>query len=640
MGGKENVAAITHCVTRMRFVLNDPSIADIGKIEKLPSVKGTFTQAGQFQVIIGNQVADFYDDFVGVSGISGISKAELKAQAKQNQNFLQRLMSDLAEIFAPLIPAIITGGLILGFRNVIDSMYILENGTKTVCDMFPFWATVDNFLWLLGEAIFHMLPVGICWSVIRKKGGTEILGIILGLTLVSGQLLNAYAVASATEETWANDTWDFGFTQVHKIGYQAQVIPAILAAFALVYLEKFFKKIVPQVLQMILVPFCSLLLAVMAAHFVLGPVGWFLGDIVAKVVLAGITGPVKAAFGAIFGFVYAPLVITGLHHMTNAIDMQLIQATGGTQLWPMIALSNIAQGSAVLAMIRLQRKNAARQEVNIPACISCYLGVTEPAIFGVNMKYSFPFICGMTGSAIAGCLSVLMNCTANAIGVGGLPGILSMQAPSWGKYALCMLIAIAVPFLLTLFIGKQRGTDKDAEREALEAAAEEEAAAAAAELREKNAGRPVDLKAFLSGTTVNIEKVPDDVFASRTLGDGMAIDPADNVLLAPADGTVSVTMDESNHAVGLLLDNGVEILLHIGLDTVGMNGDGFECLVKMDQHVTTGQQLIRFDPEKIKAAGHPLMTMLVITDDGGMKEFRFTEGTEVKAGADTIAEIR
>ena len=179
VGGKGNIAAVTHCVTRMRFVLNDPSIADVKKIEKLPSAKGTFTQAGQFQVIIGNQVSDFYDDFVAVSGISGVSKAEVKASAKQNQNFLQRLMSDLAEIFAPLIPAIITGGLILGFRNVIDSMYILENGTKTVCDVFPFWATVDNFLWLLGEAIFHMLPVGICWSVTRKKGTTEILGIIL-----------------------------------------------------------------------------------------------------------------------------------------------------------------------------------------------------------------------------------------------------------------------------------------------------------------------------------------------------------------------------------------------------------------------------------------------------------------------------
>ncbi|MBR3367476.1 MAG: PTS system trehalose-specific EIIBC component [Lachnospiraceae bacterium] len=640
VGGKENVAAITHCVTRMRFVLNDPSIADVAKIEKLPSVKGTFTQAGQFQVIIGNQVADFYDDFVAVSGISGISKAELKSQAKQNQTFLQRLMSDLAEIFAPLIPAIITGGLILGFRNVIDSMYILENGTKTICDVFPFWATVDNFLWLLGEAIFHMLPVGICWSVAKKKGTTEILGIILGLTLVSGQLLNAYAVASATEETWAAYTWDFGFAQVHKIGYQAQVIPAILAAFALVYLEKFFKKIVPQVLQMILVPFCSLLLAVMAAHFILGPIGWFLGDIVAKVVLAGITGPVKALFGAIFGFVYAPLVITGLHHMTNAIDMQLIQATGGTMLWPMIALSNIAQGSAVLGMIRLQKKNAARQEVNIPACISCYLGVTEPAIFGVNMKYNFPFLCGMTGSAIAGCLSVLMGCTANAIGVGGLPGILSMQAPSWLKYAFCMLLAVVIPFVLTMIIGKRKGTDVEAEREALEEAAEAEAAAAAEEVKAANAGKPVDLVAFLSGTTVNIENVPDQVFASKALGEGMAIDPTDDCLVAPADGTVSVTMDESNHAVGLTLDNGVEILLHIGLDTVGMNGDGFECFVKMGEHVKAGQKLIKFDPAKIRAAGHPLVTMLVITDDGGMSDFRFTEGTSVAAGRDTIAEIR
>ena len=644
VGGKSNIAAITHCVTRMRFVLNDPSIADIKKIEKLPSAKGTFTQAGQFQVIIGNQVADFYDDFVAVSGISGVSKAEVKASAKQNQNFLQRLMSDLAEIFAPLIPAIITGGLILGFRNVIDSMYILENGTKTICDVFPFWATVDNFLWLLGEAIFHMLPVGICWSVTRKKGTTEILGIILGLTLVSGQLLNAYAVASATEETWASYTWDFGFAQVHKIGYQAQVIPAILAAFALVYLEKFFKKIVPQVLQMILVPFCSLLLAVMAAHFILGPVGWFLGDIVAKVVLAGITGPVKALFGAIFGFVYAPLVITGLHHMTNAIDMQLIQATGGTMLWPMIALSNIAQGSAVLAMARLQRKNAARQEVNIPACLSCYLGVTEPAIFGVNMKYNFPFLCGMIGSAIAGCLSVLMKCTANAIGVGGIPGILSMQAQSWLPYAVCMLIAICVPFILTYIVGKRQEIDVAAEKEALEdaaeAAAEEQAQAAAAAAAAENAGKPVDLAAFLSGKTISIEDVPDQVFASKALGDGIAIEPTDSVLVAPADAAVSVTMDDSNHAVGLTLPNGVDVLLHIGLDTVAMEGDGFTCHVTMGQSVQKGDKLITFDPEKIRAAGHPLTTMMVITEPAGFENISFKSGIEVTAGNETVAEIR
>ena len=455
VGGKENIAAVSHCVTRMRFVLNDPAKADVPRIEKIKSAKGTFTQAGQFQVIIGNTVSDFYNDFVAVSGIEGVSKDAVKSAAKQNQNRAQKIMSALAEIFAPLIPIMITGGLILGFRNCIDSMYLLENGTKTLVQVSQFWSGVDSFLWLIGEAIFHMLPVCICWSVTKKMGTTESLGIVLGLTLVSSQLLNAYSVAT----TAAADIpkWDFGFVQVNMIGYQAQVIPAMLAAFTLVYLERFFRKVCPAVISMIVVPFCSLVLSVMAAHFVLGPIGWAIGSAVSSAVYAGISGPFRVIFGAVFGFVYAPLVITGLHHMSNAIDLQLVADFGGTMLWPMIALSNIAQGSAVLGMIYLQRKNAAAQEVNVPSCISCYLGVTEPAMFGVNLKYNFPFLCGMIGSAVAGVVCTATSTTANSVGVGGLPGILSIQPAYMLTFAICMVIAIVIPFVLTVAVGKKKG---------------------------------------------------------------------------------------------------------------------------------------------------------------------------------------
>ncbi|MGN0984262.1 MAG: PTS system trehalose-specific EIIBC component [Gemmiger sp.] len=455
VGGKQNLAAVSHCVTRMRFVLHDPAKADVEKIEAMKCVKGTFTQAGQFQVIIGNTVSDFYNDFIAVSGVEGVSKEAVKSAAKQNQNPLQRIMTALAEIFAPLIPAIITGGLILGFRNCIDSLYLFENGTKTLCDISQFWAGMDSFLWLIGEAVFHMLPVGICWSVTKKMGTTQILGIVLGLTLVSGQLLNAYVVASTAAADIPH--WDFGFFTVNMIGYQAQVIPAILAAFTLVYLEKFFRKICPAVISMIVVPFCSLVLSVIIAHTVLGPLGWKIGSAISALVYAGISGSFRVVFGAIFGFVYAPLVITGLHHMSNAIDMQLIADFGGTMLWPMIALSNIAQGSAVLGMVYLQRKNARAQEVNVPACISCYLGVTEPAMFGVNLKHNFPFLCGMVGSAAAAVVCTALSVTANAIGVGGLPGILSIHPRSMLHFAVCMVIAIVLPFVLTVVIGKKKG---------------------------------------------------------------------------------------------------------------------------------------------------------------------------------------
>ena len=435
------------------------SKADIPSIEDLPSVKGTFTQSGQFQVIIGNEIQEFYNDFVKISGIEGVSKEEVKQTAKSQQNTIQKIMSNMGEIFAPIIPALIVGGLILGFRNVIDSMAIMEGGTKTLCQVSQFWSGVDHFLWLIGEAIFHFLPVGIVWSITKKMGTTQILGIVLGITLVSPQLLNAYAVAG----TVAADipVWNFGFATVQMIGYQAQVIPAMLAGFTLVYLEKFFRKISPSYVSMIVVPFCSLLIAVILAHTVLGPIGWTIGDWISQIVWAGLNSPVKWLFAAVFGFVYAPLVITGLHHMTNAIDSQLIASFGGTNLWPMIALSNIAQGSAVLAMIVLQKKNEKAQQLSIPACISCYLGVTEPAMFGVNIKYGFPFISAMIGSAIAAMFSVSTGVTAVSIGVGGLPGILSIFPQYMIKFAIAMLIAIVVPFVLTFIMGKKKLTEQD-----------------------------------------------------------------------------------------------------------------------------------------------------------------------------------
>jgi len=630
VGGKGNIAAVSHCMTRMRFVLGDPAKADIKGIEAMKVVKGSFTQAGQFQVIIGNDVAVFYNDFTAVAGIEGVSKDAVKAAAKSNQNMLQRAVAVIAEIFAPIIPAIIVGGLILGFRNCIDALYLFEDGTKTLVEISQFWAGMDKFLWLIGEAVFHMLPVGICWSVTKKMGTTQMLGIVLGLTLVSGQLLNAYAVATTPVDKIP--VWDFGSFTVQMIGYQAQVIPAILAAFTLAYLEKFFRRITPQVVSMIVVPFCSLLLAVIAAHFVLGPIGWKIGSAVSSVVFTGITGSFQAVFAAVFGFIYAPLVITGLHHMTNAIDLQLIADYHGTMLWPMIALSNIAQGSAVLAMIYLQRKNTAAQEINVPACISCYLGVTEPAMFGVNLKYFFPFICGMTGSALAAILCVSTNTTANAIGVGGIPGILSIQPQYMPTFALSMLIAIAVPFLLTTIVGKRRGVDKVAD-DVTDVEEKEDLApvvtATAAPVKE--------LAAYVDGEVVTLASLNDGVFSAGMVGDGFAIHPTSDVVVAPADATVTVLMEESRHAIGLTLDDGTELLLHVGLDTVAMGGDGFTYLVKQGDYVSKGEPLLRFDRDKIRKAGHPDTVICVVTNPAEHAAFSFPTGGKVVAGKDAVA---
>ena len=469
IGGPDNISAVSHCATRMRFVLNDPAKADSKKIEDIPAVKGTFTQAGQYQVIIGNDVATFYNEFSKISGKEGVSKDEVKAASKQNQNPIQRAMSVLAEIFTPIIPAIVVGGLILGFRNILEAIpmeslgQLMVDGVaqvnnagepvyNTIVNVSQFWSGVNSFLWLIGEAIFHFLPVGITWSVAKKMGTTQILGIVLGITLVSPQLLNAYAVAgTAAAEV---PVWDFGYFTIDMIGYQAQVIPAMLAGFLLAYLELWLRKVIPQAISMIFVPFFALVPTVLLAHTVLGPIGWTIGNWISSVVYAGLGSSFSWLFGALFGFLYAPLVITGLHHMTNAIDLQLIADFGGTNLWPMIALSNIAQGSAVLAIIFLHRGNEKEEQVSIPAAISCYLGVTEPAMFGINIKYIYPFVAAMIGSGLAGLIATIFNVTANSIGVGGLPGILSIQNQYWGIFIICMVIAIVVPFVLTVVFRK------------------------------------------------------------------------------------------------------------------------------------------------------------------------------------------
>ena len=661
IGGKENIRAVSHCMTRMRFVLADEKKADTDGIGKLPSVKGTFTQAGQYQVIIGNDVSTFYNEFTAYAGIEGVSKDAAKQAAKTNQNVVQRIMSSLGEIFAPLIPALICGGLILGFRNIIGEINFFNNGTQSLADISQFWAGTYSFLWLIGEAVFHLLPVGIVWSITKKMGTTQILGIVLGLTLVSPQLLNGFSVASTPADQIP--VWDFGFAKVEMIGYQGQVIAAIMAGFVLVYLEKFFRKICPQVISMIVVPFCSLLPAVIIAHTVVGPIGWKIGNFIADVVYSGLTSSFGVLFAGVFGLLYAPIVMTGLHHMTNAIDSQLVSLYRGTNLWPMIALSNIAQGSAVLAMSVLQKKNDRAKQINIPACISCYLGVTEPALFGVNLKYVFPLVCGMIGSAIAAMVSVGFGVQAVSIGVGGIPGILSIYSQYWGIFLVCMLIAIVVPFVLTFLVGSRKLSAADRYGEAGEneaapddAAVSESATAAAADSVNGAADDTASgstasgnsaatdgtaagtLKSPLDGRIIPIEEIPDEVFSQKIMGDGVGIEPTGNTVYAPADATVGVVMADSKHACGLVMDNGMEILIHVGIDTVDMNGDGFELFVKEGDRVKTGDPLISFTPEKIKAAGHPMTTAFLITDNGSASDVRFMPNQDAKAGQTVIAE--
>ncbi len=606
IGGKENVTAVTHCATRMRFVLGDDKKADVKTIEAIPAVKGTFTNAGQFQVIIGNDVPIFYNDFTAVSGIEGVSKEAAKSAAKSNQNPIQRVMTTLAEIFTPLIPALIVGGLLLGLQNVLGSIQFSNLGGKTIVEVSKFWEGVNEILSVISGAIFGFLPVGITWSVSRKMGTSQILGIVLGICLVHPSLLSAYEYA-AHQAAGAIPHFILGF---EKVGYQGQVIPALLAGLTLSYLEIFWRKYIPEVISMIFVPLLSLVPAVILSYAVLGPIGWWLGGLISGVVLAGLTGPVKWVFGAVFGAIYAPFVITGLHHMTNAIDLELVRTAGGTGLWPMIALSNIAQGSAVFAYYFIKRHNEREAQISLPATISAYLGVTEPALFGVNVKYVYPLVAGMSASALSGLLSTVFGVQANSIGIGGLPAILSIKPQYWAIFAIIMVVDIVVAMVLTFLFHKtgfltkteENGHAQEALKEASEGLVEPTVLAETAEV-----GSP------LAGQVKPLSQATDPVFSSGVMGQGVVIEPSQGELVSPVNGTVTVLFP-TKHAVGMVSEEGVEMLMHIGMDTVSLDGKGFEAHVAQGDKVTVGQKLISFDMDIIKKAGLVTETPVIITN--------------------------
>lgn len=629
IGGKENVTAVTHCATRMRFVLGDDKKADVKTIEAIPAVKGTFTNAGQFQVIIGNDVPIFYNDFTAVSGIEGVSKEAAKSAAKSNQNPIQRVMTTLAEIFTPLIPALIVGGLLLGLQNVLGSIQFSNLGGKTIVEVSKFWEGVNEILSVISGAIFGFLPVGITWSVSRKMGTSQILGIVLGICLVHPSLLSAYEYAAHKA---AGDIPHFilGF---EKVGYQGQVIPALLAGLTLSYLEIFWRKYIPEVISMIFVPLLSLVPAVILSYAVLGPIGWWLGGLISGVVLAGLTGPVKWLFGAVFGAIYAPFVITGLHHMTNAIDLELVRTAGGTGLWPMIALSNIAQGSAVFAYYFIKRHDEREAQISLPATISAYLGVTEPALFGVNVKYVYPLVAGMSASALSGLLSTVFGVQANSIGIGGLPAILSIKPQYWAIFAIIMVVDIVVAMVLTFLFHKtgfltkteENGHAQEALKEASEGLVEPTVLAETAEVVSP-----------LAGQVKPLSQATDPVFSSGVMGQGVVIEPSQGELVSPVNGTVTVLFP-TKHAVGIVSEEGVEMLMHIGMDTVSLDGKGFEAHVAQGDKVTVGQKLISFDMDVIKKAGLVTETPVIITNqDDFQADVKGTLPREINCGEELM----
>lgn len=449
IGGKENISAATHCVTRLRFALADEGKVNKEKLESIDLVKGSFSTNGQFQVVIGpGTVEKVYKELINQTGASEGTKDDVKKASEQNLNPLQRAVKMLADIFIPILPAIVTAGLLMGINNVLTGEGIFFE--QSVVQAYPQWADFASIINLIANTAFTFLPGLIGWSAMNRFGGSPLLGIVLGLMLVHPDLLNAWGYGSAEEIP----TWNIFGLEVEKVGYQGQVLPVLIASYVLAKLEIFLRKRIPDSFQMLFVAPIALLVTGFVSFIAIGPITFFIGNLITDGVVA-IFDFAPILGGLIYGGLYAPLVITGMHHTFLAVDLQLIGSTGGTFLWPMVALSNIAQGSAALAMLFVL-KDEKLKSLSITSAISAYLGVTEPALFGVNLRFRFAFISAIIGSAIAGAFISIQAVKAPSIGVGGLPAFLSIFPDNWGAFFIGMAIVILVPFLLTLLFGKVR----------------------------------------------------------------------------------------------------------------------------------------------------------------------------------------
>lgn len=628
IGGKDNIEAATHCVTRLRFALADDSKVDTKALDENDLVKGQFSSQGQFQVVIGPGLVDqVYNEMMDITGGTRASKDDVKTLASKKQNPIQRAIKTLADIFIPILPAIVMAGLLLGINNLLTGPGIFYEG-QSLIQVHPEWADVASIINLIASTAFTFLPVLIGWSAVRQFGGNPLLGIVLGLILVNPDLLSAYQYADAKLEGTV-PVWNlFGF-DVEKIGYQGQVLPVLVSAYILAKIEKFLDKRVHDSIKLLIVAPVALLVTGFLAFILVGPITFAIGNVLTSG-LVSIFDSFAALGGLIYGGLYALLVITGMHHTFLAVDFQLIGSNGGTFLWPMLALSNIAQGAAALAMMFILKEQKAKG-LAVTSSISAFLGVTEPAIFGVNIRHKYPFIFGMVGSGIAGVLLAVNNVLASSIGVGGIPGFLSIFPNQWGVFFLGMAIVLVVPFTGTLLFGRYqmsrpiRNQGKEIPQDNVENERTGSATAAptrssvppvseASTSADASKKLMVDIAAPMNGKVVPLAEVPDPAFAEKQMGQGIAIIPSEWKVYAPFDGQVAHLIKKSKHAIILTDTNGVQILIHVGINTVSLKGEGFIAHVETGDAITKGQLLLEFDIHRIEQAGLPVITPIIVPD--------------------------
>lgn len=607
VGGRSNLVSAAHCATRLRLVTVDNSKIDMKKLENINGVKGVFSNNGQLQLIIGTgTVNKVYDEFLKVSGMTAATKEEVKAAAAAKQPVFKRMIKALGDVFVPILPAIVASGLMMGLVEALGKAM-------------PAFAGSDwyGILDLFSNTAFTFLPILIAVSAARVFGGNIFLGAVIGMIMIHPNLINAWSVASM--DAADIPVWHlFGFS-IRQVGYQGHVIPVIIAVWIMCKLENWLHKHVPEMIDLFVTPLCTVLITGFLTIGLIGPVFSTAETYVLEFASWIIT--VGHGIGAmIMGAIYPLTVVCGIHHMYNVIEAGML-ASDGLNIWmPIASAANFAQGAACLA-VGLKARNYKTKSISIPSALSAALGITEPAIFGVNLRFMKPLVCGMAGGAVGALLGSIFHIGATSYGVTGIPGFLTTLDYS-AQYAIMLAVSFAVAFALTWFTWKE-----DPEDAKVTAAKTDDAPTAEPTATEETAeevtvdGTAKKLYAPIQGTIVPRNEIPDDTFAAGVLGNGVGIDPEEGVVVAPFDGEISSVTD-TKHAIGITGPADMEVLIHVGVDTVNMKGDGFELLVEEGQKVKAGQKLMTFDIAKIKAAGYSPVAAVLLTNSDDYPEFK------------------
>ncbi|MGI6005936.1 MAG: sucrose-specific PTS transporter subunit IIBC [Ruminococcus sp.] len=622
IGGRENIVSAAHCATRLRLVIADNKKCSKEALENIDGVKGVFEAAGQLQIIFGTgTVNKVYEEFIRQAGISEASKDDVKQAAAQKQNPFKRAIKTLGDIFVPIIPAIVASGLLMGLLEGLANVFpaMTESGTYTIIHLFS-------------NAAFVFLPILIAISAARTFGGNIFLGAVIGMIMIHTDLINAWSVAGMNPSDIPKASAWFGLYDINLVGYQGHVIPVVIAVWLMSALEKKLHKIVPEIIDLFVTPLVTVLVTGYVTLTIIGPIF----STVENYVLAGAQALIALPFGiggCIIGAAYAPTVVAGVHHMYNALEAGLLSSTGLNTWMPIASAANVAQGAAALALA-VKTRNKKTKSVALPASLSAFLGITEPAIFGINIRYMKPFIAGCIGGACGGLVAGLFHVGATAYGITGIFGFLITTDYTF-QYALVILVAAAVAFVISWILYREP------RKEAPAASSPSPALKASSESVPADDGETENLVVYspMEGQIIPMDQVPDSTFAAEVLGKGAAIIPSQGKILSPINGTVTTVFD-TKHAIGLTSDDGMEILIHVGINTVELNGEHFTAHVSDGDAVTAGQLLLTADLDKIAAAGYNLTTPVIVTNSDSYASVAMTSEPGPVTFMDKILEVK